>query len=327
MMIKGQIRSELQVFLLIIGGAIPAASTPNWAPQSPIFSAEDHIDEVVEAVRCFDKLKLARDVHLVDLFGGHGALSKAWSKNKHGTVLFDTAASGEDHNIISRDGFFRALGYTLRLVKGGLLAGGPPCSLFVWISSSIHKRTKENCEGDETNPKVRQANLIVYNVLVLSVVAVCRQCEVFMEQPSSSRMFGLKKYDRVKNLFQWSSVFTWMSCFGHVAPKPSILQSSMEEIESLKKKRKRRTTQAATSWATSGKRLWFRDSKGWVSGGKGLSKSARYTTKFANEVHKVWLKGYNAAFKQHRRKEARYKKLAATNMNKLKRALTALAAA
>ena len=64
-----------------------------------------------------------------------------------------------------------------------------------------------------------------------------------------------------------------------------------------------------------------------MSGGKGLSKSARYTTKFANEVHKVWLKGYNVVFKQHRRKEARYKKLAATNMNKLKRALAALAAA
>ena len=120
-MFKRQIKSATLVFLLIIRGAIPAVCTPGWAPQSPIFSAEDHIDEVVEAVRCFDKLKLARDVHLVDLFGGHGALSKAWSKNRHGTILFDTAASGEDHNIISRDGFFRALGYTLRLVKGGRL--------------------------------------------------------------------------------------------------------------------------------------------------------------------------------------------------------------
>ena len=58
MMIEGQRKSAMLVFLLIIGGAIPAVSTPGWAPQSPIFSAEDHIDEVMEAVRCFDKLKV-----------------------------------------------------------------------------------------------------------------------------------------------------------------------------------------------------------------------------------------------------------------------------
>ena len=48
----------------------------------------------------------------------------------------------------------------LRLVPGGAVVAGPPCSLFVGACQSIHRRTRSCPLGDTRNLKVRLSNLI-----------------------------------------------------------------------------------------------------------------------------------------------------------------------
>lgn len=48
----------------------------------------------------------------------------------------------------------------------GLVAGGPPCSLFVWLCTSVHRRREIFPRGDERNPKVLCANVITENFAI-----------------------------------------------------------------------------------------------------------------------------------------------------------------
>ena len=51
----------------------------------------------------------------------------------------------------------------LRL-PGALLAAGPPCSLFVWLCCSVHRRHELGVRGDERNVKVKLSNYITENL-------------------------------------------------------------------------------------------------------------------------------------------------------------------
>lgn len=68
---------------------------------------------------------------------------------------------------------------TLRL-DHGLLAAGPPCSLFIWLSSSVHMRHAVGCRGNEGNLKVKLANYITENLVsglgLLKWVLNCFDC-------------------------------------------------------------------------------------------------------------------------------------------------------
>jgi hypothetical protein len=46
----------------------------------------------------------------------------------------------------------------------GMLAAGPPCSLFIWLSCSVHKRHLYGPAGDQSVPKVALANIITENL-------------------------------------------------------------------------------------------------------------------------------------------------------------------
>lgn len=50
-----------------------------------------------------------------------------------------------------------------RLVSGGIAVCGPPCSMFVSASQSVHQRRLGNIWGDEGNLRVRCANRIWLN--------------------------------------------------------------------------------------------------------------------------------------------------------------------
>lgn len=52
-----------------------------------------------------------------------------------------------------------------RLLPNALVLLGPPCSLFVFLSSSLHKRSPLLSEGDITRYAVRMANAIIRNTV------------------------------------------------------------------------------------------------------------------------------------------------------------------
>lgn len=65
-------------------------------------------------------------------------------------------------NFRKLPGSFPNLSVFLRL-PFGLVCGGPPCSLFVWLCTSVHRRHEMFPRGNESNPKVRCSNVITEN--------------------------------------------------------------------------------------------------------------------------------------------------------------------
>ena len=53
--------------------------------------------------------------------------------------------------------------FVLRIVEYGVVVGGPPCSLLVAASSSVHRRRPWRLLGDTSNSKVRLSNRIWEN--------------------------------------------------------------------------------------------------------------------------------------------------------------------
>eukprot|EP00973_Karenia_brevis_P082653 11457063-Karenia_brevis.AAC.1 len=74
---------------------------------------------------------------------------KAWEENGFNGSKFDYAVT-PTQNILTRSGFFEALDQALQVEAGGASPAGPPCSLWVFMSASIHKRTKAFPGGDDT---------------------------------------------------------------------------------------------------------------------------------------------------------------------------------
>ena len=108
----------------------------------------------------------------LDLFAGGGAVVQAFEAAGHAARAFDMATDPAC-DITREAGFRLALSLVSSLQKGGLLVAGPPCSLWVYMSSSVHRRSKHAPEGDVANAKVRLANLVVRNVTVL--LRLCTQ--------------------------------------------------------------------------------------------------------------------------------------------------------
>ena len=55
-----------------------------------------------------------------------------------------------------------------------MMLAGPPCGLFVFLSSSYHRRNMCYPYGDQFRGKVRASNQLVVNFLVLLAVAHAR---------------------------------------------------------------------------------------------------------------------------------------------------------
>jgi len=88
------------------------------------------------------------------------------------------------------DGFQNALKLVMRLRPGGLLAMAPDCSSFGFGPSSLTLRTSMNFAGDESHEFVRQGNLMAHTAAFFLCLAILREVEAFMENPSGSTIFS-----------------------------------------------------------------------------------------------------------------------------------------
>ena len=58
------------------------------------------------------------------------------------------------------------LWHSLRLLAGGIIISGPPCSLMVAASQSVHRRTWTNLMGNIQNKRVRLSNILWSNYAI-----------------------------------------------------------------------------------------------------------------------------------------------------------------
>ena len=192
-------------------------------------------------------------------------------------------------DFTSKRGFLVALSYMLSLQIGGLIMAGPPCSLFVFLSSSVHKRSTCCPEGDTSNASVRMANLIVRNLAVLLRLATSRGVHWVVEQPGSSKLWGLQTMKTLFAQCEPCRVFTYMGCFGHSLNmlKPTVLWGTVPTLHMLARTRKQCPMEESSGRA--GKKIfYFIGSDGRVTGGPDLHESAAYPALFAKAVFEAW---------------------------------------
>jgi hypothetical protein len=57
------------------------------------------------------------------------------------------------------------------IVQFGFLMCGPPCSLFIFLSAPVHKRSASQPWGDLAKPNIRRANTIMSNLAIILAIA------------------------------------------------------------------------------------------------------------------------------------------------------------
>ena len=259
-----------------------AQDTTSLTREEERFIAEAHFPEIREYI---SEWSGDRNLDCLDLFGASGRVAETWKANGKAATSYDIKIGGKEHDITSRVGFFWLLAASLRLQAGALVVAGPPCSLFIFLSSSVHRRRKGREEGDTSNPGVRLANLIVDNMMVFLGIMHERGVYFVLEQPSSSWMFKLPGV--LHSMAQIGNenihrVSTWMAAFGHEMPKCTHLVGTLPTLY-----RMRRIHSPGRKQRKADKNLWEQTEFG-VWGGRDLPGSAAYTPEFCQCLFVAW---------------------------------------
>lgn len=265
------------------------------------FVASDH-SNWLEAVQYVDVWQGCCDLHCVDVFSASEAIAKAFKRRHYKALSWDIKLSTA-MDIVTRSGWYDLLQLCLRLLPFGMLAAGPPCSLFIWLSCSVHKRHLYGPAGDQSVPKVALANIITENLATLiRVVMRVRFLQVVVEQPKSSVMFTMPTWVAAGAALKFECVETFMGCFNHFMMKPTVLYGSMLHLSMLCRSLNQKQRDSVRKKIRSnleklekklGQKVVLVQRKGKsVSGGKDLGLSASYTASFASAVFEAWFKAW-----------------------------------
>ncbi|CAE7530858.1 unnamed protein product, partial [Symbiodinium pilosum] len=174
---------------------------------------------------------------MLDLFGASGQMSSCWRKAGWEAFAYDIKTNSK-HDLTSANGFWQLCKAGKKLMTKGLIFGGPPCSLYVWISKSVHNRREDNKYIGETgNFKVRVSNRIVANMCVfLEELSKVKDCVYTVtEQPGSSCMFKMRNTSSMVKRLKMKFVWTWMGLFGHEMQKGTKLIGNLPSLGSLRR--------------------------------------------------------------------------------------------
>jgi hypothetical protein len=133
-------------------------------------------------------LALPRDLDLVSLWGGCGAIVAVARGRGCNGVVFDIKQS-PDQDFTKPAGFRHGLELVFRLKLWGLLTTEPECSSFVFANTSRTGRRKENPAGNESVKCVQRGNLFAQEAVFFLLVALCRSVHCMLEQPPGSLMW------------------------------------------------------------------------------------------------------------------------------------------
>ena len=207
--------------------------------EGEVFIAGQHMNEIDDFVQSHKEPTRCK---VLDMFcGPKGEIHKQSIIAGYEAEKYDYLHGGETHNFVTELGFFTALTMVLAMAPGSLLVAGPPCSLFIWMSSGFTRRNARP-GGDTSHSKVVLSNILVHNLVVLLCIAHCRGVWFLLEQPSSSKMFNLDYMRLLLAQVEASYVWTWMRCFGHDMAKPTVLRGTLPFATQLRRTLQRRWT-------------------------------------------------------------------------------------
>ena len=130
---------------------------------------------------------IARDLDCVELWCGVGAVWKAGAAQGHRSQGFDLK-NGVAENILTKQGFLKALELTLRLATTGMLWMAPVCSSWIFLNLKNTMRQKDIWENRSCRI-VREGNAMATTASFLFLVSWARGAFAAMENPVSSFFF------------------------------------------------------------------------------------------------------------------------------------------
>lgn len=267
-------------------------TTTTLADETAWFDATMQWPTIRQFCRAFSG---ARDLTMLSVFDHSKKVQSKWQRHGYSSVAVDVLNEGVNHDITTEIGFYTILTLILRLAPRAMCMWAPPCSLFVFMSSSLHKRGsgKFDASGDTSVRSVRLANLIARNAAML--VKVClkfrHDCFLAVEQPLSSKMWLLKEWQEVIHGFHLKRSLTYQGLFGALLVKATVIMHNFPSDTCFS----RRLTKANKAWfkkkIAGMKNLpaFYIVKDGQVTGTKSLQATAIYPAKFVTALFNQWL--------------------------------------
>jgi hypothetical protein len=106
------------------------------------------------------------------------------------------------------------------LEKDGLCWLGPPCSWWIWISSSVHQRTRDRPEGRVSHPTVAFHNSIAQFVADAIMTCIALHVHFVLEQPLRSVLPEFEVVRRALATAQATAIVIPLWKFGASTHKP-----------------------------------------------------------------------------------------------------------
>ena len=253
------------------------------------FHAGQHWEEIKRYCKNYDG---PRDLVLLSVFDASQVVRRQWERMGFKSESVDIATDAQ-HDMTSRAGFFLVLTLMLALMPYGMCILAPPCSLFVWLSSSMHKRSFANLQGDTRHFLVRLGNILARNtaVLVRAQLKFRSDTWTLTEQPKNSWMFKLPEWQAVWSGFYLRQCLTYQGLFGmpiekgthllHNLPGDSHVARKM--TFALKQKILRRNARLGIK-----SDQFYKKKNGSVSGTNKLSQTSVYPQKFVEALYQQW---------------------------------------
>lgn len=267
-----------------------AVDTATLTQEYMWYSAEADIEELRKYMSTWPG---RRDLHCLDLYGASMNIKQAWQGSGCTAASYDIKTGGQSHDVTRREGFMVLMDMGLRLMPRGVVVAGPPCSLFVFLSKSVHQRTEARPWGQLTNSKVRLANQIVKNTVVFIRLMLERGVWCVLEQPANSWMFKLPVFRSLISDFGLCRVSLWMGSYGHDLPKPTHLLGNMPTLQQMRHGIASRTpSNGMRKPRTCKKQYHYKNAQGKVCGGRDLASSAAYPARFCVALRMCWYRAF-----------------------------------
>ena len=261
--------------------------TSTVATEEHWYSPEAHWDQVRSFCKSWQG---SRDLQLVSVFDRSKKMCMEWTRHHHSAEAFDIAHDEVNHDAVTQVGFFVLLALLMRLAPGGLSMWAPPCSLFIFLTSSLHLRHVYGCQGDVSQYSIRLANRISMNAcMALRAVLKFRpDCHVMAEQPSGSWLFKSHEWQATIAGFYLRKTLTYQGLFGGPIPKATHIVHSFRTDALFARK----LTRAMREKKFNKDRLkvfYIKDAKGGVQGTKMLTRTSVYPAGFVKVLFKAWM--------------------------------------
>ena len=175
---------------------------------------------------------LVHDLDFVEVFAGQGNMTKAFLALGMAAEQFETL-EGPGQDLTTLNGLCAVIIMVLRVKEGGLVWLAPPCNLFSWMSSSVHKRSKLNPRGNLSLPTVRRSNKIARIAAGLVRLAHALKVRVAVENPRNSGLFRYHPMKKALQMCRAEKNLTWLGPFGCPIPKPLELHGNARFLPRL----------------------------------------------------------------------------------------------